>query len=93
MAQTLGIQVVVGLLAVCTMMVALWIVQRRTGNAGIVDVGWAASIGILGVCYAVTSDGYLPRRVLVAMLIGAWSARLAIYLFLDRFLGRPEEGR
>ena len=88
-----GMQVLLGLLIVFAMMTVLWLVQRRTGNAGIVDAGWAASIGILGVFYAATSDGYLPRRILVAVLIGIWSARLAIYLLLDRVVGRPEEGR
>jgi steroid 5-alpha reductase family enzyme len=88
-----GVQVLLGLLVVSAMMALLWLVQRRTGNAGIVDAGWAAGIGLLGVFYAVTSDGYLPRRVLVAALIGIWSSRLAIYLLLDRVVGQPEEGR
>ena len=87
------VQIVLGLLLASAIMIVLWLVQRRTGNAGIVDVGWAASIGILGVFFATTSDGYLPRRLLVAVLIGLWSARLAVYLLIDRVLGRPEEGR
>ena len=88
-----AVQVLLGLLIVSALMTVLWFVQRRTGNAGIVDAGWAASIGLLGIFYATTSDGYLPRRVLVAVLIGIWSARLAIYILLDRVLGHPEEGR
>ncbi len=93
MVLALSTQVVVGLLIVSAMMTALWLVQRRTGNAGIVDVGWAAGVGILGVFFAVTSDGHLPRRVLAAVLIGIWSSRLATYILLDRVLSQPEEGR
>jgi steroid 5-alpha reductase family enzyme len=93
MTLTPEIQVVVGLVVASAMMAVLWLVQRRTGNAGIVDAGWAGSIGLLGLFFAVTSDGYLPRRALVAVLIGFWAVRLASYLLVDRVLGRPEEGR
>jgi len=86
-------QVLVGLVAASALMAVLWLVQRRTGNAGIVDAGWAGGIGLLGAFFVATSNGYLPRRVLVATLIGVWSARLAIYLLVDRVLGCPEEGR
>jgi steroid 5-alpha reductase family enzyme len=87
------IQVPYGLLLASAMMGLLWLLQLRTSNAGIVDVGWATGIGIVGVVFAVTSDGDLPRRILAGSLIGIWSARLAVYLLVNRVLGQPEEGR
>jgi steroid 5-alpha reductase family enzyme len=88
-----AIQILLGLLLVSAVMTALWFVQRWTGNAGIVDAGWAASIGVLGIFFAATSAGYLPRRALVAVLIGLWAARLSMYILVDRVIGRPEDGR
>jgi steroid 5-alpha reductase family enzyme len=86
-------QLLVGWLIVASAMTILWLIQRRTRNAGIVDVGWAGGIGVLGVFFAVTAAGDLHRRMLVGAFILAWSARLAMYLLWDRVLGQPEEGR
>ena len=82
-----------GLLAVSAAMAALWFVQRRTHNAGIVDVGWAFSVGALAILAAVLFDGWIGRRLAVAAIMGIWSARLGSYLLRDRVLGRPEDGR
>ena len=46
-----------GWLAAILGMSVLWLVQRRTGNAGVVDVGWAAMIGLLAIVYALLADG------------------------------------
>ncbi len=82
-----------GWIGVAVWMTLLWLVQLRTRNAGIVDVGWAAALGGLAVYCAWVSDGWIVRRVLVAVLGGLWGARLAFHLLTDRILGKPEEGR
>jgi steroid 5-alpha reductase family enzyme len=74
-------------------MVCLWLLQRRTGNAGVVDVGWAAVTGALAVMYGILGEGELQRRLLLAVLGGTWGWRLAWHLWRDRVWNQPEEGR
>jgi steroid 5-alpha reductase family enzyme len=76
-----------------TLMLVLWAVQQRTRDAGVVDVGWAAGLGILGVFHAALSDAPPGRRVLVGGMAGVWATRLAIHLLFDRVVGKPEDGR
>jgi len=76
-----------------TAMFALWLRQQRTGNAGIVDLGWTLLVGALGVFFAATADGFGPRRWAAAVMVAAWSLRLSGYLWFGRLAGQPEEGR
>jgi len=80
------------LLALSVVMTWGWRRQRRTANAGIVDSIWAASLGLMAVLYALFCDGWWPRRLLVAVLAGAWSARLTLHL-ARRVASEPEDGR
>ncbi len=75
------------------LMFVLWLVQLRTRNAGIVDVGWAAALGALGLYYAIAGEADGARRLLVGAISGIWGFRLAGHLLFDRVLGEPEEGR
>lgn len=70
----------------------VWLLQHRRGNAGIVDVAWAAGIGLLAIFYAAVVPGDAARRALTAALCAAWAFRLAAYLF-HRNVGKPEDGR
>jgi steroid 5-alpha reductase family enzyme len=74
-------------------MTVLWLWHRRLGNAGVVDVGWALSVGGAALVYGVLAGGDRARRLTIAAMFGVWSVRLAWYLLNDRVLGRPEDGR
>ena len=83
----------VGWAFVAGLMLGLWLVQRVRGDAGIVDAGWAGSLGLLALFYAALTGPEAPRRWLVAGLAAVWAFRLALYLLRDRLIGKPEDGR
>lgn len=88
--MSLPLVLLLGWVALAVVMLVLWLVQRATRNAGIVDVAWSFGTGLLAVGFALAADGWPARRVLVAVLGGAWGLRLGFYL-LRRVLGDPEE--
>jgi steroid 5-alpha reductase family enzyme len=69
-----------------------WAWQRRHGNAGVVDVLWSAGLGAGALLLAATGDGARAPRALLALLGGAWSARLAAHLWA-RLKREGEDGR
>jgi len=73
-------------------MFALWLLHLAISNAAVVDVGWAAGIGVLALLYAWLGAGDPMRRALIAVLGGVWSARLTLHL-AHRVAGEPEDGR
>jgi steroid 5-alpha reductase family enzyme len=83
----------IGAACAATLMLGLWLLQLRLGDASHVDVGWAYGVGALAVLYAALGDGSGAHRALVAVLASVWSARLGTYVLLDRVLGKPEDGR
>ena len=85
--------VLLGWLLMAAVMLALWLVQRATSDAGVVDVGWSAGLGGLAVLYAALADGAPVQRLAVGLLAGVWSARLAVYVLMNRVIGKPEDGR
>jgi steroid 5-alpha reductase family enzyme len=83
----------IGALAVGALMLLLWLIQLRTGNAAIVDAGWAGGLALLGIFYGVCGGGYEIRRALIGSMAAIWGMRLAVHLLTSRILGHPEEGR
>jgi steroid 5-alpha reductase family enzyme len=69
-----------------------WLWQRRHENAGIVDVLWAAGLGLGALLIAATGTGARTPRLALAILGGAWAARLALHLW-QRVRGEAEDGR
>ena len=87
---TLGL---IGTASVMALMLLLWLIHLRTGNAAIVDAGWAGGLAMLGVLYAALGGGYGLRSALLAVMAAIWGLRLSIYLLTTRIIGHPEEGR
>jgi steroid 5-alpha reductase family enzyme len=85
--------VLIGAASVAGLMLVLWLISLRTGNAAIVDAGWAGGLALLGVLYAVLGGGYWLRSLMIAGMAAIWGLRLSIYLMVTRVIGHPEEGR
>jgi steroid 5-alpha reductase family enzyme len=70
---------------------ALYLHQRRTRDATLVDAGWAVSLMAIAALYAAVAGGSTPHRVLVASTAGLENLRLAGLVL--RRVGRGEDAR
>jgi hypothetical protein len=66
---------------------------RRFDNYGFVDVVWSYAFGLVAVIYSVVGTGWPTRRVLLAVLVGAWSLRLGSHLLRRLAKHHPESIR
>lgn len=74
-------------------MFVLWLIQLRTRDAGVVDVGWAACLGLSAAFCAMSGTGHAGRRLIIGAMGAVWGLRLAAHLLFDRVLQGPEDGR
>jgi len=72
---------------------ALWAVQQRTRNAGIVDVGWALSFALVIGLFAWRAGAPVAGWAPIAAIAVAWSLRLGGYLIARGAARAPEDGR
>ncbi len=81
-----------GFLVLC-LMVFLWLVSLALKNSSIVDIFWGTGFVLIAwLTFALFPEGYLPRKVLSALLVTIWGLRLSIHIFL-RNKGKGEDFR
>jgi steroid 5-alpha reductase family enzyme len=93
MDLTLGQALLAGWAAVAVLQVFLSFREWVTKDASLVDVGWAAGIALIALAFPFLVSAEGPRIWFVAALGFLWSLRLALFLYLNRVRGKPEDGR
>jgi steroid 5-alpha reductase family enzyme len=79
--------------AVCVaLQFVLWLRQTRTRDATAVDAGWAGSLVVLGILYAVLAGGSTAHRLLAGALIALENLRVML-LVLRRARKEGEEDK
>jgi steroid 5-alpha reductase family enzyme len=73
-------------------MAVLWGVQRRKGEADIVDFGWTISLGFLGAIYSWLGTANLFVRTYTGIFAALWAFRLGLHLW-QRVNEPGEDGR
>ncbi len=79
--------------AILVLMTLLWCVSLVLKNSSIIDIFWGASFVVSAwVTFALTPEGFLPRKLLLCGLVTLWGLRLSLYI-LSRNFGKPEDFR
>ena len=78
---------------ILVLMIFLWLISLQLKNASIIDMFWGLGFIIVAwLAFALTPQGYLPRKLLLGTLVTIWGLRLAIHIG-NRNLGNPEDFR
>lgn len=84
--ETLGLFAVVAFAA----KTGAWLLQLKTGNAGIVDGIWAFTLGGMAVIAALVGDAPDPMLYAVGIMGGVWGMRLGIHLWRRNWGARED---
>jgi len=80
-------------LIILVFMTLLWIVSLVLKNSSIVDIFWGTGFVITAwASFALTPQGFLGRKILLASLVTIWGLRLSIHI-LVRNWGKGEDFR
>jgi steroid 5-alpha reductase family enzyme len=93
MIGAIGVRIAEAWALAAAIQLVLWLVQQRTKNAGIVDVGWALSFAPIAALFAWRSTSCACGWAVLAAIVLAWSLRLGGYLIARGAASPPEEGR
>jgi steroid 5-alpha reductase family enzyme len=80
------------LAAIAAMMIAGWLISLIFRNVTIVDSLWGLGFILIAWLTFFVSDGYLGRKLLIAILVTMWGLRLSVYLSWRNW-GRGEDPR
>ncbi len=71
----------IALAALCVFFALLYFVARSLDNYGIVDIAWSYAFAPVAAFYAFeATDGWFPRRLVLALIVACWSLRLGTHL-------------
>jgi steroid 5-alpha reductase family enzyme len=90
--MSIGSYLTVALVLAAGLMMIAWFVYRATDKASWVDAFWAGNLAVLAAWYAASAHGDATRRVVVAVVGGAWGLRLAVHIAI-RVARGPEDSR
>jgi len=82
----------VGFLAILGYMMILWLVSLIVKDSSIVDIFWGPGFIVAAGVYFAFTDGFLPRKVLLVVLVAIWGLRLGLHI-ATRNLGKGEDYR
>ena len=88
-----GSLLLLGLGITMVLMWLFWLLEEKTKNAGLADIGWVLGIVVLVTLDAWTGIGWGPRKLAAFLLSSLWGMRLGFYLLFNRVVAKPEDGR
>ena len=88
----MGNAMLIAAITIAAVMVTTWIISLIIKNASIVDIVWGAGFAVTSWVLAATVDGDNGRQILLAVMVGLWGMRLALYL-AKRNIGHGEDWR